>query len=47
MKDKTFNIILYVILALGVTATAALMIYTYVQYKDCSIVSFISREWWI
>lgn len=46
MKRKTFYILLAVIIALGLALTAALLIYTYYAYKDCSIVSFISREWW-
>ena len=46
MKNKTFNILLALIIALGVIMTGALLIYTYYAYKDASIVSFIAREWW-
>ena len=43
MKDKTFVIILAVIMAVGVVATTALLIYGYNLWKEISIVEMIAN----
>ena len=43
MKDKTFVIILAVIMAVGVAATTALLIYGYNLWKEISIVEMIAN----
>jgi hypothetical protein len=42
MKDKTFVIILAVIMAVGVSATTALLIHGYSLWKEISIVELIA-----
>lgn len=42
MSDKTFRRLLAAVTAAGVLATAALVIYTAVLYKNASIIEFIA-----
>ncbi|MBP1588229.1 MAG: hypothetical protein ILO53_07525 [Clostridia bacterium] len=44
MKQKTFNIILIAIMAAGLAGIIALLIYTYVLFKDCSIIAYIINK---
>ena len=46
MKNTTFYRILFALVALGMIATAALVIYTIYIYPNSSLIAFISREWW-
>ncbi len=46
MKDRTFAIILYIVLAICVLLTAAHFIYAIYAYQHCSIIEFIARELW-
>ncbi len=46
MKERTFYILMSVIVALGVAATAALAIYTAYEYQNCSIITYIATELW-
>lgn len=43
MKDRTFLILLAVVMTVGTAATAALMIYGYNLWKEISIVEMISN----
>ena len=46
MKERTFYIALGVIVAVGVIATAALVIYTAYAYSNSSIITYIAKEIW-
>lgn len=47
MKDKTFNKILYALIAVGFLITAAHIIYATYAYDNSSIIYFVSKElWW-
>ena len=46
MKPKTYNILLFTVLAVCVVITAILMIYTVKVYGNVSIIRFIARERW-
>lgn len=43
MKNKTFYKVLAAVTAVGCISTIALVIWTAVLYKDCSIISFIAN----
>lgn len=43
MSDKKFNIILYSVLFIGIISVLFLIIYTFILYKDCSIISYIGN----
>lgn len=43
MKDKYFNIILYTLLTIGIISVLFLIVYTFILYKDCSIISYIGN----
>ena len=47
MKNRTFLIILFLIIGLCVALTVAHVIYAVYAYKHCSIIYFIGKElWW-
>ena len=46
MKERTFCILMSLIVALGIAVTAALVIYTAYEYKNCSIITYIATERW-
>lgn len=46
MNETVFRRILFALVAVGVIATAALVIYTICIYPNSSLIAFISREWW-
>lgn len=46
MKDRTFMIVLGVVLAVCVAATIAHFAYAAYAYQHCSIIEFIARELW-
>jgi len=46
MKQKTFYIILFTVLALCVALTVAHLIYDVYAYNRCSIIYFVSKELW-
>ncbi|MCQ2354104.1 MAG: hypothetical protein MJ102_03250 [Clostridia bacterium] len=46
MKNKTYNIVLFSVLAICIILTAVLIFYTVEQYEYVSIISFIARERW-
>ncbi len=46
MKERTFYILMSAVVALGVAVTAALVIYTAYEYKNCSIITYIATELW-
>ena len=46
MSEKTFNAILITLLILCVLITAALIVYTVIQYHYVSIIHFIAKELW-
>lgn len=43
MSDKTFRRLLMGVTAVGITVTAALVIYTAVLYNNASIIEFVAR----
>lgn len=44
MSDKVFYRLLAVICALGALSVTALVVYTVLLYKDCSIISYIANR---
>ena len=46
MKNKTFFIALFAVLAVCLLLTAAHMIYAAYAYRHCSIIYFIGKELW-
>ncbi len=46
MKNRTFSIILYAVLAICMLLTVAHFIYVIYAYQHCSIIEFIARELW-
>jgi hypothetical protein len=46
MKNKTFLIALFAVLAVCLLLTAAHMIYAVYAYRHCSIIYFIGKELW-
>lgn len=46
MKNRTFLIVLFLIIGLCVALTAAHVIYAIYAYKHCSIIYFIGKELW-
>ena len=44
MSKKTFNYIIAAVTALGIISVIALAVYTYLLYKDCSIISYIANK---
>lgn len=44
MKDKTFYGIITTVCIVGVISVIALVVYTYMLYKDCSIISYIANR---
>ena len=46
MKNKTFNVILFSVLTVGILLTAGLIAYTAKQYGYVSIIRFIAHERW-
>ena len=46
MNDTLFRRILFTLVAVGVAATLALVVYTILIYPNSSLIAFISREWW-
>ncbi len=46
MKDKTFKIILYAVIAVCLVLTAAHFAYAVYAYQHCSIIYFIGEELW-
>lgn len=46
MKDRTFSIVLYVLLGVCILLTLAHFIYAIYAYQHCSIIYFIGKELW-
>jgi len=46
MKEKTFYIILFSVLAVCLILTAAHFLYAIYAYQHCSIIYFIGKELW-
>ena len=46
MNKKTFYIVLFSVLALGVVVTAAHFVWDFFAYQHSSIIYFISKELW-
>ena len=46
MKDKTFSIVLCVLVAICVALTIAHLAYAVYAYQHCSIIYFIGEELW-
>ena len=46
MKPKTFRILLYGLMGLGLLLTAAHVAYAWYAYQHASILQFIAREMW-
>ena len=46
MKDRTFSIILFVVLGVCVLLTLAHFAYAIYAYQHCSIIEFIAKELW-
>jgi hypothetical protein len=46
MKNRTFLIALFAVLAVCLLLTAAHMIYAAYAYRHCSIIYFIGKELW-
>ncbi len=46
MKSKTFRILLYGLMSLGLLLTAAHVAYAWYAYQHASIIQFIAREMW-
>ena len=46
MKDRTFSIVLYVLLGVCILLTLAHFIYAIYAYQHCSIIYFIGKEMW-
>ena len=46
MKERTFYIALFALIAVGVIVTAALVAYTVHEYLNASIITYIGRELW-
>lgn len=43
MKEKTFRIVVSIVVALGMLSTAVLLAVTYYLHGHCSIISFIAN----
>ncbi len=41
MKNKTFNVLLAAICAVGIISVVILLIVTYRMYLECSVISYI------
>lgn len=46
MKDRTFRIVLYSLIGLGLALTLAHLVYAVWAYQHCSIIYFIGKEMW-
>ena len=46
MKDRTFSILLYVLIGIFIALTVAHLIYAIYAYQHCSIIYFIGKELW-
>ena len=46
MKDRTFSIVLFVLLGVCVLLTLAHLAYAVYAYQHCSIIEFIAKELW-
>ncbi len=44
MNDKLFYRLMTIITVLGIASIIALVIYTYLLYKDCSVISYIGNK---
>ncbi len=44
MNDKLFYRLMTIITVLGIVSIIALVIYTYILYKDCSVISYIGNK---
>lgn len=44
MKDKLFYGLFIAVCVLGIISVAALAVYTYMLYRDCSIISYIANR---
>ncbi|MBQ2764472.1 MAG: hypothetical protein IJF43_05495 [Firmicutes bacterium] len=46
MKERTFSIILLLIVSLGLALTIGHLLYDIYAYRHCSIIYFIGKELW-
>lgn len=46
MKDRTFLIVLFVLLGICLAVTIAHFVYAIYAYQHCSIIYFIGKELW-
>lgn len=46
MKERTFRILLWSVLAICLALTAAHLAYAIYAYQHCSIIYFIAKELW-
>lgn len=46
MKDRTFSIILFLVIFVCLALTVAHFIYAIYAYEHCSIIYFIGKELW-
>ena len=44
MKEKTFYRLLTAVIALGLVSIIAVVVYSYILYSDCSILSYIANR---
>lgn len=44
MSEKLYNRLLLTMCIIGVLSVIALTVYTYILYKDCSIISYIANR---
>lgn len=44
MSEKKYYMILLLITVLGLASLTALLIFSYVLYKDCSIISYVANR---
>ncbi|MBR1750646.1 MAG: hypothetical protein IJ740_07155 [Ruminococcus sp.] len=44
MREKTFHRIIAVITILGIASVIAMVVYTWLLYKDCSVISYIGNK---
>ena len=44
MSEKTFMRVMSVVAALGMISIVAMVIWSWVLYKDCSIISYIANK---
>ena len=46
MSDRTYRLVLILLIVTGILSCILFTAYTVREYLNCSIIAFISKEWW-